>query len=239
MARDFPGGRAPDGRAARRHEAQARGPRACRTRCRRAKAPRSSMRSGRVIGRITSGSFGPSVGAPDRDGLCRDRIRSRRHRARRDGARRGARPSRSRRCPSCRIATNATHRSTHMAELRFTEESRMAARRRRRRDRRHHQIRGRAAGRRRLRRAARSAGKKVAAGGEVAVVESVKAASEIYAPVSGEVDRIQRRDQGRSRQGQRRSRRRRLVLPHEGLGRAASWKTLMTKDQYDDFVKTL
>ena len=31
------------------------------------------------------------------------------------------------------------------------------------------------------------AGKKVAAGGEVAVVESVKAASEIYAPVSGEV----------------------------------------------------
>src|SRR5687767_2292157 len=31
------------------------------------------------------------------------------------------------------------------------------------------------------------AGKKVAAGGEVAVVESVKAASEIYAPVAGEV----------------------------------------------------
>lgn len=31
------------------------------------------------------------------------------------------------------------------------------------------------------------AGRKVAAGGEIAVVESVKAASEIYAPVSGEV----------------------------------------------------
>jgi len=31
------------------------------------------------------------------------------------------------------------------------------------------------------------AGKKVASGGEIAVVESVKAASEIYAPVSGEV----------------------------------------------------
>ena len=31
------------------------------------------------------------------------------------------------------------------------------------------------------------AGRKVTAGGEIAVVESVKAASEIYAPVSGEV----------------------------------------------------
>ena len=66
------------------------------------------------------------------------------------------------------------------------------------------------------------AGKKVAAGGEIAVVESVKAASEVYAPVSGEVIEVQRRAQGRARQGQRRSGRRGLVLPLKvtGTGRA-------------------
>ena len=56
------------------------------------------------------------------------------------------------------------------------------------------------------------AGRKVGAGGEAAVVESVKAASEVYAPVGGEVTRGQRRAGSRSRQGQCRSGRRGLVL---------------------------
>ena len=56
------------------------------------------------------------------------------------------------------------------------------------------------------------AGRKVGAGGEAAVVESVKAASEVYAPIGGEVTRSQSRARGRSRQGQCRSGRRGLVL---------------------------
>ena len=53
-------------------------------------------------------------------------------------------------------------------------------------------------------------GKKVTKGGEAAVVESVKAASEVYAPVTGEVVAVNRSSR-RSGAGQSRRRRRRLV----------------------------
>ncbi len=60
-------------------------------------------------------------------------------------------------------------------------------------------------------------GKKLDKGAEVAVVESVKAASEVYAPVAGEVVGRQRRARERAGLGQHRSGRRRLV--HQDQGR--------------------
>ena len=59
------------------------------------------------------------------------------------------------------------------------------------------------------------AGRALAQGGEAAVVESVKAASEVYAPVGGEVTEAQCRARRRSGQGQCRSGRRGLVLQDE------------------------
>jgi glycine cleavage system H protein len=82
------------------------------------------------------------------------------------------------------------------------------------------------------------AGKKVAAGGEVAVVESVKAASEIYAPVSGEVTEINaaiKDDPARVNaepEGGGWFFRMRISSPGE-------LEALMTKDQYANYVKTL
>jgi glycine cleavage system H protein len=81
-------------------------------------------------------------------------------------------------------------------------------------------------------------GRKVAAGGEVAVVESVKAASEIYAPVSGEVTESNaalKDDPAK------------VNADPEGAGwffrmkvsGAGGLDKLMTKDQYADFLKTL
>lgn len=81
-------------------------------------------------------------------------------------------------------------------------------------------------------------GKKVSAGGEIAVVESVKAASEIYAPVSGEViesNAAIKDDPAK------------VNADPEGAGWFFRMKVsatgeiekLMTKDQYAAFVKTL
>jgi len=81
-------------------------------------------------------------------------------------------------------------------------------------------------------------GKKVAAGGEVAVVESVKAASEIYAPVSGEVtegNAAIKDDPARVNaepEGGGWFFRMRVSSPGE-------LEALMTKDQYANYVKTL
>jgi len=81
-------------------------------------------------------------------------------------------------------------------------------------------------------------GKKVAAGGEVAVVESVKAASEIYAPVSGEVTEANaaiKDDPARVNaepEGGGWFFRMRVSSPGE-------LEALMTKDQYTNYVKTL
>jgi len=83
-----------------------------------------------------------------------------------------------------------------------------------------------------------AAGKKVSAGGEVAVVESVKAASEIYAPVSGEItdsNAAIKDDPAK------------VNADPEGAGWFFRMKVtaggeldkLMTKDQYTAFVKTL
>ena len=83
-----------------------------------------------------------------------------------------------------------------------------------------------------------SAGKKVSAGGEVAVVESVKAASEIYAPVSGEVTESNAAIKDDPAK---------VNADPEGAGwffrmkvsDAGELEKLMTKDRYTAHVKTL
>jgi glycine cleavage system H protein len=82
------------------------------------------------------------------------------------------------------------------------------------------------------------AGRKVGAGGEAAVVESVKAASEVYAPVSGEVTgsntaltddpaKVNADPEGDG-----------WFFKLKGVD-AAEFGKLMTKAQYDEFVKGL
>lgn len=82
------------------------------------------------------------------------------------------------------------------------------------------------------------AGRKVNAGGEAAVVESVKAASEVYAPVGGEVT------EGNTALADDPAK---VNADPEGDGwffklkgvDAAEFGKLMTKAQYDEFVKGL
>jgi glycine cleavage system H protein len=81
-------------------------------------------------------------------------------------------------------------------------------------------------------------GRSLEAGAEVAVVESVKAASEIYAPAAGEVTEVNDAIEGDPA---------RVNADPEGEGwifkmRLTSGKelgNLMTKEQYADFVKGL
>jgi glycine cleavage system H protein len=81
-------------------------------------------------------------------------------------------------------------------------------------------------------------GKAVTKGGEAAVVESVKAASEVYAPVSGSVVAVNGDLEGapatvnEDPQGRGWFMKVKLADPAEVEG-------LMTKDEYDAFLKTL
>ncbi|HEY8949229.1 MAG TPA: glycine cleavage system protein GcvH [Rhizomicrobium sp.] len=82
------------------------------------------------------------------------------------------------------------------------------------------------------------AGRKVGAGGEAAVVESVKAASDVYAPVGGEVV------EGNAALADEPAK---VNADPEGDGwffklkgvNKAEFDKLMTKAQYDEFVKGL
>ena len=82
------------------------------------------------------------------------------------------------------------------------------------------------------------AGRKVGAGGEAAVVESVKAASEVYAPLSGEVTASNAALSDDPAK---------VNADPEGdgwffkikLADAGDVAKLMTRDQYDEFVKGL
>lgn len=81
-------------------------------------------------------------------------------------------------------------------------------------------------------------GKALAKGGEAAVVESVKAASEIYAPVSGEVVEVNSDLESAP-----------ATVNEDPKGRgwflklrikdASELQGLMTEDQYNDYVATL
>ena len=84
-----------------------------------------------------------------------------------------------------------------------------------------------------------SVGKTLSKGDEAAVVESVKAASEVYAPVSGEVVAVNARSRSRSRHGQRGSGRPRLVHEDHVSRIADELDGLMTEEQYQEFVKSI
>jgi len=81
-------------------------------------------------------------------------------------------------------------------------------------------------------------GRKLAAGGEAAVVESVKAASEVYAPAAGEVTEANAEVQNEPAK---------VNADPEGQGwffrmrltDATSVQKLMSRDQYAEFVKGL
>ena len=81
-------------------------------------------------------------------------------------------------------------------------------------------------------------GRTVAKGGEAAVVESVKAASEVYAPVSGEVIAVNDELEGSP-----------ATVNEDPAGRGwflklkvndpSELEDLMTEEQYQDFVKSI
>ena len=81
-------------------------------------------------------------------------------------------------------------------------------------------------------------GKKVAKSGEAAVVESVKAASEIYAPVSGEVMEVNSALDGASATVNEDAQGRGWFLKMK-IDDAAELEGLMTEEQYTDFLKSL
>jgi glycine cleavage system H protein len=82
-----------------------------------------------------------------------------------------------------------------------------------------------------------SAGKKLTAGGEAAVVESVKAASEVYAPAAGEVtesnEAVSADPAKTNADPEGEGWFFKLKLADDG------WKKLMTKHQYAEFLKGL
>ena len=81
-------------------------------------------------------------------------------------------------------------------------------------------------------------GKKVAKSGEAAVVESVKAASEVYAPVSGEVLEVNGALEGAPATVNEDAQGRGWFLKLK-LADAAELDDLMTEDQYKSFLATL
>jgi glycine cleavage system H protein len=81
-------------------------------------------------------------------------------------------------------------------------------------------------------------GKKVAKSGEAAVVESVKAASEVYAPVSGEVLEVNSALEGTPATVNEDAQGSGWFLKLR-LADAAELEDLMTEDQYKSFLTTL
>ena len=141
-------------------------------------------RGGRIIGKVTSGGFGPSLNAPIAMGYVEAQFAAHRHAGGPDRARQDPCPPSSPPCPSFPTITAA--RRILMSEVRYTDQ--------------HEWIRldGDEATIGITKYAAESlgdvvfvelpaSGKAVTAGGEAAVVESVKAASDIYAPAGGTV----------------------------------------------------
>ena len=113
---------------------------------------------------------------------------------------------------------------------------RIHPRRGRHRHRRHHRLRPGAARRRRLRRAP-EVGKAVAKGGEAAVVESVKAASESMRRSPARSSRSTASSR-RARRGQRGPGRPGLV-PEARSCQPAELDGLLTEEQYQEFVKSI
>ena len=81
-------------------------------------------------------------------------------------------------------------------------------------------------------------GRKLAMGGEAAVVESVKAASEVYAPVSGEVTKVNSALEGAPATVNEDAEGNGWFLQMT-LANPAELDELMTADQYKSFLDTL
>lgn len=81
-------------------------------------------------------------------------------------------------------------------------------------------------------------GKTIAKSGEAAVVESVKAASEIYAPVSGEVVDVNSALEGTPATVNEDAQGRGWFLKMK-LSDPSELDALMSEDEYKDFLKTL
>lgn len=81
-------------------------------------------------------------------------------------------------------------------------------------------------------------GKQVAKSGEAAVVESVKAASEVYAPVGGEVVAVNGALEGAPATVNEDAQGRGWFLKLK-ITNAAELEELMTEDQYKEFLATL
>lgn len=80
-------------------------------------------------------------------------------------------------------------------------------------------------------------GRKLEAGGEAAVVESVKAASEIYTPLAGEVTEANRElesDLGRINSDPEQA-----WFFRMRMSDASQFNALMTRQQYEDYLKGL
>jgi glycine cleavage system H protein len=81
-------------------------------------------------------------------------------------------------------------------------------------------------------------GKSVAKGGEAAVVESVKAASEVYAPVAGEVVEVNAELEGAPGTVNEDPKGRGWFMKMR-IADPAQLGELMTEDQYNDYVASL
>ena len=81
-------------------------------------------------------------------------------------------------------------------------------------------------------------GKTIGKGAEAAVVESVKAASEVYAPVGGEVVEVNSELEGAPATVNEDPKGRGWFLKLRGTD-ASELQGLMTEDQYNDFVANL
>ena len=80
-------------------------------------------------------------------------------------------------------------------------------------------------------------GKKVEKGKEAAVVESVKAASEVYAPVAGEVVEVNERAGRRTRARSTRTRRARAGSPSCKLADKGELDALMDEAAYKEYCR--
>jgi glycine cleavage system H protein len=81
-------------------------------------------------------------------------------------------------------------------------------------------------------------GKKISKGGEAAVVESVKAASEVYAPVSGEVVEVNSELEGAPGAVNEDPAGKGWFLKLK-ISDAAELESLMSEAEYQDYVKSL
>ena len=172
---------------------------------------------GNVIGTVTSGGPSPDPGPQHRHGLCaaepcRTGHGAEGHRARQARRRRGRRHA-------LRRPTLLSQTESLRIDHAFHQGSRVGSPRRRRRHRRHHQTRRRRRWATWCSSRPRTPARPSRKGDSFAVVESVKAASDVYAPVSGEVIEGNAALAAAPGNRQRRSGRRRLVRQDQGLRR--------------------